>query len=67
MANSPTEFSIEAQVRTDAMSKSGVVEGFSSMNISPGRDPYTVFTSLLVSRLVSGYYPVLTDAYILPR
>ena len=35
------------------------------MNICPGRDPYTVFTSILVSRLVSGYYPVLTDTYIL--
>ena len=32
------------------------------MNISPGRDPYTVLTSFLVSHLVSGYYPVLTDA-----
>ena len=83
MENSPTEFSIEAQrgkktlnsgeqsveVRTDAKSESGIVEGFltASMNISPGRDPYTVFTSFLVSRLVSGYYPVLTDACILPR
>ena len=42
-------------------SESGIVEGFPSMNISPGRDPYTVFTSFFVSRLVSGYYPVLTD------
>ena len=39
-----------------------IVKGLPNMNISPGRDPYTVFTSLLVSHLVSSYYPVLTDA-----
>ena len=61
------EQSWSVEVRTDAKSESGIVEGLSSMNISPGRDPYTVFTSFLVSRLVSGYYPVLTDACILPR
>ena len=55
MENSPTEFSVESatwtntsgfeqsvEVRTDAKSESGIVEGFHSMNISPGRDPYTV-------------------------
>ena len=70
MENSPTEFSIEAQrgqktsefeqsveVRTDAKSESGLVEDFPSMNISPGRDPYTVFTSFLASRLVSRLLP----------
>ena len=30
-------------------SESGIVEGFPSMNISPGLDPYTVFTSFLAS------------------
>ena len=62
-----SEFEQSVEVRTDVKSESGIVEGFPSMNISPGRDPYTVFTSFLVSRLVSGYYPVLTDACILPR
>ena len=62
-----SEFEKSVEVRTDVKSESGIVEGFPSMNISPGRDPYTVFTSFLVSRLVSGYYPVLTDACILPR
>ena len=50
------------EVRTDAKSESGHVDGSLSMNISPGRDPYTVFTSFLVSHLLSGCYPVLTDA-----
>ena len=62
MENSPTKFSVESptstntsgfehsvEVRTDAKSESGLVDGFPSMNISPGRDPYTVFTSFLVS------------------
>ena len=62
-----SEFEQSVEVRTDAKSESRIVEGFPSMNISPGRDPYTVIASFLVSRLVSGYYPVLTDAYILPR
>ena len=70
MENSPKEFSVESttwkntsgfeqsvEVRTDAKSKSGHVDGSLSMNISPGRDPYTVFTSFLVSRLVSGLLP----------
>ena len=61
------EFEQSVELRTDVKSESGIVEGFPSMNISPGREPYTVFTSFLVSRLVSGYYPVLTDACILPR
>ena len=62
-----SEFEQSVEVRTDAKSESGIIKDFPSMNISPGRDPYTVFTSFLVSRLVSGYYPVLTDAFILPR
>ena len=79
MENSPPEFSIEnpawtnasefeqsVEVRTDSKSESGIAEGFPSMNISPGQERYTVFMSFLVSRLVSGYYPVLTDACILP-
>ena len=62
--NSPTEFSIESptwtnttefeqsvEVRTDAKSESGIVEGFPSKNISPGRDPYAVFTSVSFSLL----------------
>ena len=61
------EFEQSLEVRTDAKSESGLVEGFPSMNISPGRDPDTIFTSFLVSRLVSGYYPVLTDSCILLR
>ena len=56
----PSEFEESVGVRTDAKSESGIVKGFPSMNISPSRDPYTVFTSFLVSRLVSCYYPVLT-------
>ena len=55
-----SEFEQSVEVRTDAKSESGIVEGFPSMNISPSRDPYTVFTSFLVSRLVSCYYSVLT-------
>ena len=62
-----SEFEQSVEVTTDAKSESGIVEGFPSMNISPGRDSYTVFTSFLVSLLASGYYPVLTDACILPR
>ena len=61
-----SEFEQSVEVRTDAKSESGIVEGFPGMNISLGRDPYTVFTSFLVSRVVSGYYPVLTDPCILP-
>ena len=61
------QFEQSVEVRTDAKSESGIVKGFPSINISPGRDPYTVFASFLISRLVSGYYPVLTDACILPR
>ena len=62
MENSPTEFSVESptstntsgfehsvEVRTDAKSESGLVDDFPSMNISSGRDPYTVFMSFLVS------------------
>ena len=62
MENSPAEFSIESptytntteyeqsvEVRTDAKSESGIVQGFPSMNISPGRDPYAVFTSVSFS------------------
>ena len=67
MSTKPSEFEQSVEVRTDAKSEYGIVEGFRSMNISPGRDPYTAFTSFLVSRLVSGYYPVLTDACILPH
>ena len=59
-----SEFEQSVEVRTDAKSES---EGLASMITSPGRDPYTVFTSFLVSRLVCDYYPVLTDACILPR
>ena len=55
-----SEFEESVEVRTDAKSESGIVKGFPSMNISPSRDPYTVFTSFLVSRLVSCYYSVLT-------
>ena len=44
-----SEFEQSVEVRTDAKSESGIVQGFSSMNISPGRDPYTAFTSFLVS------------------
>ena len=68
--NSSTEFSVgsptwtntsgfeqSVQVRTDAKSESGLVDGFPSMNISPGRDPYTIFTTFLVSCLVSGLLP----------
>ena len=70
MVNSPTEFSVESatwtntpgleqsvEVRTEVKSESELVDGFPSMNISPGRDPYTVFMSFLVSRLVSGLLP----------
>ena len=53
----PLDFNNPVEVRTDAKSESGLVEGLPSMNISPGRDPYTVFTSFLVSRLVSGLLP----------
>ena len=45
------------EVRTDVKYESGLVDGFPSMNISPGRDPYTVFTSFLVSHIVSGLLP----------
>ena len=79
MENSPTEFSVESptwtntsgfenlvEVRTDAKSESGLVDGFPSMNISSGRHPYTVFTSQFLEPhvLLAGYYPVLTDACI---
>ena len=50
-------FEHSVEVRTDAKSESGLVDGFPSMNISSGRDPYTVFTSFLVSWLVSGLLP----------
>ena len=79
MENSRTEFSIKSpkwtntsefeqsvEMKTDVKSESGIVEGFPYMNISPGRDTYTIFTYFLVLRLVSGYYPVLTDTCILP-
>ena len=62
MENSPTEFSVESptwtntsgfeqsvEVITDARTESGLVHGFPSMNISPGLDPYNVFTSLFSS------------------
>ena len=62
MENSLTEFSIESptctnttefeqsvEVRTEAKSESGIVEGFPSKNISSGRDPYAVFTSVTFS------------------
>ena len=49
------EHSVE--VRTDAKSESGLVDGFPSMNISLGRDPDT-FSSLFSSHvLVSGLLP----------
>ena len=61
MEKPPTEFSLESptwtntfgfehsvEVRTDAKSESGLVDGFPSMIISPGGDPYTVFTFFLV-------------------
>ena len=70
MENSSTEFSVKmptwtntsgfeqsVEVRTGTKSESGLVNGFPSMNISPGRDHCTVFTSFLVSHL--------TDACIL--
>ena len=70
MENSRTKFSVESpartntsgfeqsvEVRIDGKSESGLVDGFPGMNISPGRDPYTVFTSFLVLRLVSGFLP----------
>ena len=50
-------FEHSVEVRTDAKSESSLVDGFPSMNISPGRHPYTVFTSFLVSWLVSGLLP----------
>ena len=50
-------FEHSVEVRTDAKSESGLLDGFPSMNISSGRDPYTVFTSFLVSWLVSGLLP----------
>ena len=72
MENSPTEFSVDSptwtntfgflhsvEVRTDAKSESGLVDGFLRMNISPGRDPYSVFTSFLVLRLVSGLLEII--------
>ena len=37
-----SEFEQSVEVRTDAKSESGIFEGFPSMNISPGRDPFTV-------------------------
>ena len=59
-------FEQSVQVRTDAKSESDLTDGFPSMNISAGRDPYTVFTSFLVYVLLAGYYPVLiTDPCIL--
>ena len=64
MENSPTEFSVgsptwtntsgfeqSVEVLTDAKTESGLVDGFPSMNISPGRDPYNVFTSLFSSHV----------------
>ena len=42
---------------TDAKTESGLVDGFPSMNIFSKSRPYTVFTSFLVSRLVSGLLP----------
>ena len=64
MENSPTEVSVESptwtntpgleqsvEVITDAKTESGIVDGFPSMNISPGRDPYNVFTSLFSSHV----------------
>ena len=75
MENSMTEFSIESptwtntsefkqsvEVRSDTKSESALSKVYPTWTFSPGRDPYTVVTSFLVSRLVSCYYPVLTDA-----
>ena len=72
MENSPTEFSVgsptwtntsgfeqSVEVLTDAKTESGLVDGFPSMNISPGRDPYNVFTSLFSSRLLRGFITLL--------
>ena len=47
-----SEFEQSVEVRTDAKSESGIVQGFPSMNISPGLEPYTVFTAFLVSNHV---------------
>ena len=71
MENSPTEVSVESptwtntpgfeqsvEVITDAKTESGIVDGFPSMNISPGRDPYNVFTSVFSSHVfVAGLLP----------
>ena len=38
-----SEFEQSVEVRTDVKSESGIVEGFPSMNISPGRDPYCFY------------------------
>ena len=64
MENSPTEFSVgsptstntsgfeqSVEVITDAKTESGLVDGFPSINISPGRDPYNVFSSLFSSHV----------------
>ena len=64
MENSPTQFSVgsptwtntsgfeqSVEVITYAKTESGLVDGFPSMNISPGRDPYNVFTSLFSSHV----------------
>ena len=49
-------------MRIDAKSESGLVDGLPSMKISPDRDPYTDFTSFLVSRLVSGFITLFSQA-----
>ena len=71
MENSRTQFSVESptwtntsgfeqsvEVITDAKTESGLVDGFPNMNISPGRDPYNVFTSLFSSHVfLAGLLP----------
>ena len=48
-----SQFEQSVEVRTDTKSESGLVEGFLRTNFSPDRDPYNVFTSFRISRLVS--------------
>ena len=60
-------FEHSVEVRTDAKSESGLVDGFPSMNINFLQvDTPTLFSRLFSSHdLSAGYYPVLTDACIL--
>ena len=60
-----TEFSIESPTRTNTSELEQSVEVRSDAKSESALSkvyPYTVFTSFLVSHLLSGCYPVLTDA-----